>query len=236
MEITKEELSKVKVPYGRVLVELPYEQVEETTSGLKIVAYSDELKSALTARSGKVIAINNNVDYPEKNLSFVPEREVEVGDKVWWTQNGIYEVLKNEDSVMKVIRCESKVYVVMNYYELVLRERNGEYLGLNDKVILRPIEKKLESSLFDLSMTSMAKPDRHILEVVYVPSFKGRYRDIDVNGHVIRNKNMVTRCKVGDKVHLMGQGARLAMLEDELNLTLEKHLHYIKSADIGGIV
>ena len=235
MFIDKEQLSNIKVPYGRVLVELNVVQVEKTTSGIAIVSYADETKSSLLSRWGKVYAVNSNTKYPEKNYSFEGECEVEVGDVVWWDKTSIFEAFKNEVADMRVVYCEDKTYVVIPYNDLVLRERNGEYLGLNDKVIMRPIQKEV-SSFLDLSMTSMSKPRRDILEVVHVPSFKGRYKNIQVGNRVVEVYERPVPCRVGDRVHLMNGGSKIVFLEDEINLTLEKHLVYCKSSQIAKVL
>jgi len=171
MKLKKEQIERGKAPYGRVLIHLERLQKETTKSGLEIVTYSDDSIGQFSTRTGIVIDANLDTDIPESNYSFIGECEVQKGDKVWFTQSAIMEIIKLGKAEMNIIESEEDMYVLLNYQDLILRERNGEYLGLNDKVIAKPIQ-PITSSLLDLSMTSSGKPRQDLLEVVYTPSFK----------------------------------------------------------------
>ena len=232
MFVEDNSIHKLKVPYGRVLVEIEAFHLDDI---LDVVGFSDETKGQFIARRGIVHYVNPKNDYSEMNLSFKSECEIQKGDIVYWTQSTIMEAFKHELSDMRVIRTESKVLVVIPYYELILRVREGEYIGLNDKVIARGIKRDSFIDGLDYSMTDIGKPRIDRLEVVWTPSFKGGYNDIYVGSKQIVVNDMVTRCKAGDIVRLKYKGAKVAMLEDETNHTLEQGLVYFKSSQIAEI-
>lgn len=232
MFVEDNSIHKLKVPYGRVLVEIEAFNLDDI---LDVVGFSDETKGQFIARRGIVHYVNPKNDYPEMNLSFKGECEIQKGDIVYWTQSTIMEAFKHELSDMRVIRTESKVLVVIPYYELILRVREGEYIGLNDKVIARGIKRDSFIDGLDYSMTDIGKPRLDRLEVVWTPSFKGGYNDIYVGSKQIVVNDMVTMCKAGDIVRLKYKGAKVAMLEDETNYTLEQGLVYFKSSQIAEI-
>lgn len=235
MKISKEQKEKIYPPMGMVVVEVDKLIEEETKSGIAVKTISDDSKSSFSIRHGKLIAANKNTDIPANNYTYFGECEVEKDDIVWWTTSSMMNIVKYGLKETSIIECEDKLLLCLPYRELLLRKRGDEYLGLNDNVIGRTVEKKL-STLLDLSMTDIAKPRRDIMEVVYTPSFVGEYRNLKIGRKEIVINDLITRCEVGDKVLLMNSGSTVGFLEDDYNYVLEKGLVFFKSSTIADII
>lgn len=223
MQLTEEMLSRAAVSKGFVFLKIPELQAEKTESGLYVVAKSDDSIIATLARKGIVVAYNEDTDYAPYNFNYFTPCEVEVGDTVFYSASAIKDLYEHKDD-MRLFECNNEFYAVVPYKFLVLRERNGEYLGLNDTVVMRPIKKKLSSFLY-LEDTNMAKPRGDVMEVVYTPSFNAVY---DTYSRPLR----CTKVEVGERVKLVFNGGTVSKLEDSLRLTMGEDLYYVRSCDI----
>ena len=161
---------------------------------------------------------------PEMNYSFQSELELEVGDKVWWSKTCIGTLIKQLRNEVMFLECDDENYIILPYQEMIMRERDGVRVGLNDRILAKLIFPALNSTL-DLSMTSLALHIRDEFEVVYTPSFKGYYN----------NGRDVIECEVGDRVKVLGGGRSVGELEDEYNLEAGEKLVYFRSADVVGV-
>lgn len=222
MELTRHQLDNLYVRSGRVLIELDELEKTQTSSGVFIKSVSDDSKQAFSARCGKVVRVNSDTDIPVMNYFFHGECEVEEGDVVWWSKDSLVTSLRFFNHEHRIFTCEGKYYVVINYKDLLLRLRDGEYMGLNNRVIVRPIIPN-QNSLLDLSMSSVSKPRRDVLEVVYLPSFNGEYKI--VSDHIVR-------CEKGNKIRLRNNGSGLNQIEDIMNKKLSEDLYSIESNHI----
>lgn len=212
---------------GRVLVrfeELTKESVNLSGNEILVKTIATTSIAEMSARCGEVVKLSSKTDIPYLNYSFKSELEVSPGDKVWWSQSAIGKILKNRNSELVMFECEGETLMVIPYAELLLKKSGDTYVGLNDRVIGKKVMPKAHAFL-DLSFTSMGEPIKDKYEVVYVPSFKGKYD----------NGRHINGCAPGDNVMVMGSGRTVGELEDKYNMHLDQEYVYFRSADITAI-
>jgi hypothetical protein len=227
MQITKQQLSSMVMREGRVLVKMSYvvkDHLDFSGTKVKLVAKASTTQYDLGCRYGEVVKTPDKADIPYLNYSFKSEVEIEPGDIVWWSQLAIGRIIRSKDKELIHFTCEGDDYYEIHYNELILRKRGDSYMGLNDRVIAKPIMPEAHH-MFDLSSTSLGSPVKDKFDLVYIPSFKGSYD----NG---RNINL---CEVNQRVLVSQSGNMVGPLEDESNRYFEHELVYFRSADISAI-
>ncbi len=212
---------------GRVLVKMSYVVKEDLDFGgtkVKLVTKASTSQYDLGCRYGEVIKAPDKADIPYLNYSFKSEVEIEPGDIVWWSQLAIGRIIRSKDKELIHFTCEGVDYYEIHYNELILRKRGDSFLGLNDRVVARPVMPEAHP-MFDLSSTSLGKPIKDKFDIIYPPSFTGSYD----------NGRYINPCHAEQRVLVSQSGNMVGPLEDNMNKYFEHELVYFRSADISAV-
>lgn len=163
---------------NRVIVELSsvmHDKVK-TKTGIELFVDNSYQIGQHAVRSGKIAKVPKKLVFWDEDdingLYWKTTMEVKVGDEVWFYGMSAHSGEK--------IKCNDKLYVIMNYADLYVAKRNGVVVCLNGNVLLKPLFKTEKALSFEKQYI-----DPDFAEIAYIGScnteYEAEYRADDEN-------------------------------------------------------